>query len=500
MMTPTRRRYRLMIHLLCLLTCSEAFSTVPYQKNAARMEPRLFAASRVQPLTVGPILGVTTPDSARLFGRGSEEMSCIGVARIRREEEPSYSQERSFRMKPTFDYTGVAVFNKLEALTRYSYQMGYLEANVGSTIDWAALDWSGVETHGFRTAAANRREKRSFVFGSCRYLLKLFGGSFFDDRGDKTFRSIGEQVDSGIETDALLMLGDQIYADDLNFFSPDVKLPQYFARYRDAFTQDHIRALMARVPTFMTLDDHEIEDNWPAKATRKDEMTLYPAAIHSYLTYQMSHSPLYELTPDGNHITGVPTKLWYTFQDGCCDFFIMDSRTERKLDEGRRKMISTEQMTALKMWLSDGADAVKFVASTTPMFPDAESPSEDTWSGFVEQRNEILNFIQKNKIPRVVFLSGDVHCSVSAKLTLSSDPDFSVLSLISSAFYWPYPNSWEPQLSGPLYESSVRYEVEGASMVVRNDNFSRVTVTLEELTVEVFDRKGNSLTKTEFAF
>lgn len=162
-------------------------------------------------------------------------------------------------------------------------------------------------------------------------------------------------------------------------------------------------------------------------------------------------------------------------------------------------MVSTEQMMALKTWLSDGAEAVKFVATPTPMFPDAESPTEDTWSGFIEQRNEILRFIQEKKIPRVVFLSGDVHCAVSAKLTSSTDPDFSVLSLISSAFYWPYPNSWEPQLDGPLYESN-EHKVEGASRVVRNDNFSRVTVTLDELTVEVFDRKGKSLTKTEFAF
>jgi alkaline phosphatase D len=490
-----RRRYEL-VRLLLILVCSDAFFLVPKQRISSRVDFSLFAASRVQPLTVGPILGATTTSGARIFGRGNGEKQCIGVARIRREDQSNYSEERSFRMTPTFDKTGVAVFSDLQDLTKYSYQMGYVEQTVGSNLDWSALDWSRVETHSFRTATANRKQKRSFVFGSCRYLLKLLGGSFFDDRGDKTFRSIGEQIDSGIETDALLMLGDQIYADDLNFFRPDIKLPQFFQRYRDVFSQDYIRALMARVPTYMTLDDHEIEDNWPAKATRKDEMTLYPAAIHSYLTYQMSHSPLFDL--DGNHISGIPTKLWYTFQDGCCDFFITDSRTERKLDESNRKMISTEQMTALKEWLSDGAEAVKFVATPTPMFPDAESPSEDTWSGFIEQRNEILNYIQERKIPRVIFLSGDVHCSMCAKLTCTTDSDFSVLSLISSAFYWPYPNSWEPQVEGPLYESNERYQVEGASLVVRDDNFSRVTVTLDDITCEVFDRKGKSLSKTEY--
>ena len=231
-----------------------------------------------------------------------------------------------------------------------------------------------------------------------------------------------------MDTDALLMIGDQIYADDLNFVSPDVKLPQYLNQ----------RALMARVPTYMTLDDHEIEDNWPAQATRKDLMTLYPAAIHSYLTYQMSHSPVFKI--NGNRITGIPTKLWYTFQDGRCDFFMSDSRTERTLKETMRNMISADQMTALKAWLSDAASAVKFVATSTPMFSDAIIPSEDTWSGFLEQRNEILNYIRDNKIPRVVFLSGDVHCAMSAKLTSTTNADFSVLSLISSAFFWPYPN------------------------------------------------------------
>ena len=461
-------------------------------------------ATTVQPVTVGPILGAVTPDAARIFGRGNEKKQCVGVARIRREGETSYNEANSFQMSPNFDWTGVVVFPKLEEVTKYDYQIGWVEMSEqdGGTLPvvMSKLDWSKIDTHSFRTASANRQQKRSFVFGSCRYLLKVFGLNVFDNRGDKTFRSIGHQIDEGVETDALLMLGDQIYADDLNFISPDSKLPQFFARYREHFTQDHLRALMSRVPTYMTLDDHEIEDNWPAKATSKDMQTLYPAAIHSYLTYQVSHSPLFDLTPDGNHISGVPTKLWYTFQDGCCDFFMTDLRTERKLEDPEKlKMMSNDQITALKAWLSDGAEAVKFVGSSTPMFPDAEKPSEDTWSGFLDQRNELLDFIRDNEIPRVVFLSGDVHCAVSAKLTSVTVPDFQVLSLISSAFYWPYPNSWEPQLEGSLFGGS-DYLVEGTSTVVRDDNFSRVTVTLEDLTVEVFDRKGKSLTKTTLPF
>ena len=57
------------------------------------------------------------------------------------------------------------------------------------------------------------------------------------------------------------MCGDQIYADDLNVGFPAWQLEHYNLRYRVAFSQPFIRELMARVPTFMILDDHEIEDN-----------------------------------------------------------------------------------------------------------------------------------------------------------------------------------------------------------------------------------------------
>ena len=113
----------------------------------------------------GPILGAVTPDSARIFGRGSEKKQYIGVARIRREGETEYSQERSFRVQATFDFTGVAVFSELEDLSRYTYQMGWVEQQDGSTY---------VDTQSFRTATANRQQKRSFVLcGSCCYLLTV---------------------------------------------------------------------------------------------------------------------------------------------------------------------------------------------------------------------------------------------------------------------------------------------------------------------------------------
>jgi alkaline phosphatase D len=358
----------------------------------------------------------------------------------------------------------------------------------------------------FRTAAEDKGQSRSFVFGSCRYLLRLFGGSWFDNRGDKTFRSILRQMDQGAQTDILLMLGDQIYADDMNFIDPDQSVDEYNARYREAFSQPYIRSLMSQVPTYMIMDDHEIEDNWPSKATYKDWVVKYPAAMHAYQTYQGSHNPVLPMVED-NKMAGVPESFWYKFQDGCCDFFVTDVRTERHLadDPDERRIMNDRQMAALKEWLADGSDMVKFVVSSVAFVPDPSPPqdSEDMWGGFPQQRGEILDLIRDEGIQKVVFLGGDYHFSMKSELASAGKPDFRVLSVISSAFFWPYPHgSWRSfQDSGQLTAVSPHtYEVVNSSQRFGTDNFTRISVDLQKLRIQIFSRKGDPLYDSEYVF
>ena len=151
--------------------------------------------------------------------------------------------------------------------------------------------------------------------------------------------------------------------------------------------------------------------------------------------------PCSRLTQEGR-LTGTLDKFWYTFQDGCCDCFVLDSRTERRWSENpkHRAMMSRNQMDALKSWLNDKSGRVKLIVTSVPFFPDLEEENDDKWGGFLSERTDILNFILKNKIRKVVFLSGDVHCSFSAELKCSRDPAFKVISVISSSFFWPYPH------------------------------------------------------------
>lgn len=457
-------------------------------------------------LTVGPIVGETTPIRTRIWGRGDTHVvedqprRCFGAIRHRENGGQNWKPHRIFKMNPNFDQTGIAILDGLKPETRYEYQMGYFFSDAElEDADFVESDWSSVSTGTFLTASNDRKKSRTLVIGSCRYLLKTFLGSFFDNRGDKTFRSILRQIKAGTEIHQLIMMGDQIYADDLNVFNPDKTIFDFYKRYRDVFSQKHIRSLMSQVPTYMTLDDHEIEDNWPQKASEKDWKTLFPIAIHAYQTYQLSHSPAIPIKQ--GKLEGTPKKLWYTNTDGCLDLFITDSRTERYLGNGIREMISVEQMNALKQWLNDNSGRVKVIVTSVPFIPDSTSESGDKWSGFNQQRNEILAHIEKNQIQRVVLFSGDVHASMSMELI--SPSNLKIISVISSPFFWPYPHpsARRFKLKGKIDGGKTgEFRLTNASRVINDDNFTRVKIDLKKVIIDVYERKGRRKLRKEHRF
>ncbi len=450
--------------------------------------------------TVGPIIGHTTTNSGRLWARGekSSESRTFGIARIRRTGTQNFGQAKVFKMLPVFDFTAIVDFKNLTTNQSYDYQIGYVFADGEPheiPVD-ATVDWTDAANGCFRTAVANGTDKTSFIFGSCRYLLRLFGGSFFDGRGDKTFRSINRQIEAGKSTDLLLMVGDQIYADDLNVLSPDNQADEFLSRYRKVFGQDHIRALMGQVPTYMTLDDHEISNDWDQDRV-KMEANLFAAAIHAYECYQFVHGPGFQFSGISNR-SDTPQKLWYTFRHGKSAFFVMDTRTERYSSFEPPQMISLEQMDALKGWLTASGQGgnTKFIVTSVPFFPDTRSGSKDKWSGFTAQRLEILDFIREQKIGKVVFLSGDVHCSMAGQLKFPGDPNFTVTSVVSSSFFWPYPQGQASgfKLKGTLEDSDGQsYTLSGFGKVHSEDNFTRLSTGGGQLKVEFFERKGAKL-------
>lgn len=463
-------------------------------------------------LTVGPIVGHTDFNSVRLWGRGEYAKAAsgrprraYGVVRIKERDAVDFDRPHFFKMSPNFDMTGIVSVGNLETKTKYLYQMGWFyydkDLDLQKIID--SFDWDEASSGEFSTANDDVNAPVEFAFGSCRYLLKLLGGEWFDDRGDKTFRSILGQIDSGNGIDKFLMVGDQIYADDLNIISPDSQVDEYLSRYRDAFSQPYLRSLMSKVSTYMTLDDHEIEDNWPSKSSEKDMLVKYPAAMHAYQVYQAGHSSILKLDNENKFVGGFE-KYYYTFADGCCDFFVTDTRTER--DYKNHEIISEEQMEELVGWLVDGSGKVKVIVTSVPFFPDTKKVSTDKWSGFRSQRDRIISAIRDVPDLNVVFLSGDVHCSMSAELDISNpgESERYIYSVISSSFYWPYPHMKRKQfrISGAVASSTQddAYKIGRVSEVFSGDNFTRVSLSQQGMEVEVYCRKGEQEHTASYSF
>ena len=199
---------------------------------------------------------------------------------------------------------------------------------------------------------------------------------------------------------------------------------------------------------------------------------------------------------DDRRIVGIPKKLWYEFSNGKCDFFVMDTRTERVLGSSPPQILGPEQMKQLLRWLArgQGEGRIKIVVSAVPFLSVLPNESEDKWSGFEVQRNAILQAIQQKQLRNIVFVSGDVHCSFACTAELE---DVKVHQIVSSPLFWALPHALSGQIdvSTPIRTDGGIWALKPRSRIHRTDNFARFDVDplAKKLMVGFYDRKGKVL-------
>jgi alkaline phosphatase D len=253
---------------------------------------------------------------------------------------------------------------------------------------------------------------------------------------------------------------------------------------------------MSSVSTYMILDDHEIEDNWPANESKSDAV-LYKNAMAAYELYQASHSPAHERLANGQ-ISRTLEQYWYQFSDGDIEWFVTDSRTRRNLSADDRRILDKDQEEALCNWLIHSQARVKFVVTSVMFYPDRKLHGDDAWKAFPQQRLRLLETIRTHRIRNVVFVSGDVHGSLTSRLTHSEDPDFEVHTIVSSPLcnskLLPYAKASTFILDQPLAQTAAGdYRHQLTSNVVSEDNFAHLVVDGEQIQVNYHDRDGKRL-------
>lgn len=529
--------------------------------------------SSLRPPGLGPIVGHTTDRSCRLWIQApgvedgkqaaEEDRRTFGVLAVTARGgvsiPPAERPVFYFRLRREFDRTGTFVLGEeaslggrgevyaLEPDTEYRVRVASLavddawdnDASIPSDLlaerlpaprVWsAAIDDLPADCEAsFRTfpPAGQTADALAFLLGSCRYpglLWKI-------KESDQIFAPMCAELQAarhGARPRFVMMAGDQIYADSFNRHVPlglADSHEEFTGRYRQAFGSANMRRLLRGGANYMILDDHEIEDNWAADRLRSPgRKLLFNLAIGAYMSYQWSHGP-----------RSFGRRLFYQFTAGGYPFFVLDTRTQRTLDEeagtlednhllGRPALDPNEpnQLELVCQWLrdqqADRGDAPKFIVTAGVFVPNAVASlrsdkarmKSDSWPAFPATRRALLRTIVEHGVQNVVFLAGDVHCSQVAQMwfTGPNAGHLRAYSVVSSAFYWPFPfadgdpadfvhDSTDPRTRDSFAVSEHVTMDYRAWNFTQEDNFCRLTVDRagHRLIVEVLGRDGMHVT------
>jgi phosphodiesterase/alkaline phosphatase D-like protein len=253
--------------------------------------------------------------------------------------------------------------------------------------------------------------------------------------------------------DVLIIAGDQVYVDaTAGLFDPrsmDDALRQAYVSLRDNAGYQ----AAVHIKRFVMIDDHEIEDDWePLDGTRAVDRSPFlelRAGVAEYINESRA-SGVAQL--DRNRS---PTMLDFAFERGDHRFRMVDTRTRREGRDvgniGRAKLITDDQMQALREFIEAGTDdRPAFVVTPAMLLPRTlvttrDIPSAlhgDGWDGYPASLRRVLAMLCETGRNNIVFLSGDAHLSCAARAEVArSDGSKRVLvhSVHSSALYAPYP-------------------------------------------------------------
>lgn len=322
-----------------------------------------------------------------------------------------------------------------------------------------------LEPRNARSPAGNkvpRDQSLCFTFGSCQYPHGILDAEV----ADRSMKRLSERLDANTQPRPrfLLLLGDQVYVDaTAGLFDPTEQHERYVRSYERLYQRKALQSVLRRLPTYMMLDDHEIDENWePSGNDARIDQRLVEGR-RSYWRYQrldQFDEPGRDRKPD----------LSLTFEEAGVPFFIADTRTQRTARTAERvehaRIMSDHEFERLMGWLCDwdrkAPHLPKFVASPSILLPrhldvmrsgcPAGALRSDAWDGFPHSLYRLLACIARRQIRNVVFLSGDEHLSCIATATLFAERGKPIVvhSIHSSALYAPYPFANSAEADFPL--------------------------------------------------
>lgn len=313
----------------------------------------------------GPMLGDLREDGASVWVRTLNPAKVNVKVQVKGEMKSFGPVESSFES----DLTAVVKVTGLPAGTTSPYKV-FVDGKEIASPAHAAI----------KTAPAGDKESLRIIFGTCQHRWGLGNEKMSDQmikRKPHAFLNYGDIAVQDREANFELQRADYALRD----FHPAWK------------------NIVSAIPVYASWDDHDYakNDGWGLNGLESEEGRKGTRKIFT----QSWCNPYYGLGDEGGGI-------FQHTRIGPCDIIMTDNRYFREA-EGKYCFFGKEQMEWLKQRLL-AAKGQFIILSCGTMWFDYVSSGKDGIGKFdPEAKEEIFNFIEENKIPGVLLISGDRH-------------------------------------------------------------------------------------------
>ncbi|CAM3172467.1 hypothetical protein BST27_13655 [Mycobacterium intermedium] len=278
-----------------------------------------------------------------------------------------------------------------------------------------------------------RKGNLRLLFGSCRASAPHYPPHTFQrwwnrkGKGIDVLHAYGMRMlrqPSALWPDAIMMMGDQLYADQVSDNVVDIvgdrvvheegprealeDFEEYCVGYWDAWNEPVVRWMLSTIPTSMIFDDHEINDKWNTSQAWLDEMrqtdwyqTRIIGGLMAYWVYQhignlspneLAADEVYQQicqTRQGTDAVrdlahraecGQGPSYFSFFRDlGPARLIMLDARTGRVLESGQRRIMTDAEWD----WITskiDGDYEHLILASSLPFLLPNGMHNIEAWS------------------------------------------------------------------------------------------------------------------------
>ncbi len=298
------------------------------------------------------------------------------------------------------DYTGVVTF-PLPNYADCSYQ-------------WATSNnHTGFFTVPPKAGQVSKRGDFTFLTSSC--IKARFPYNPLDHPlaipGFKYLAEVIKSIPGGAQF--MLFLGDFIYIDVPKRFGTTAE--DYRREYRQVYSSPEWPLVGQNLSWIHVIDDHEIANDWDKNTTG-----VYEAAVDPYHHYQTAVNPPLARRAGSYHAARAGA-TYFEFTQGPASFFMMDTRQYRDSSSAlpanstEKSMLGADQLADLIAFLERPEPKGvkwKIIASSIPFTKNWRVNSLDTWAGYLNERQKILESMWDVGLRGgvgVVVISGDRH-------------------------------------------------------------------------------------------